>query len=293
MKAILASILLISQLASANACYEVYESAASASRMQLFRNRLDTAIENITESCMAGASACSTHLTSSTKKAANIVGFAAAVNARTLNKLITSPISTMRFSIEQDKVREMIIEPLAEAINKGKDAEANLLRIENNLITPQTLVKPSLKERFTFGLLKNKKTDEQILKELEEQIVDSEIELWAHSEYSAGLLAVVGIPKLVASLASGLAVIQGGSNVAFDVAKKIVMTRLAKSFDANKDLAMMDRLKTSITDAFNFQDKTDVMEARDLIYSQFGFDKLLQSINRDVAAEAQTVPEKK
>ncbi len=291
----LASILLTVQMVSAdtNSCIEVYESANTSNRMQIFRNRFDAAVENITASCLAGASACSTHVTASAQKAANIAGFAAAVNARMASKLITSPIATMRFAIEADKVREMIIEPLAAAINSGKNAEANQLRIENKLITPQSLAKPTIKERLSFGLIKNKKTDAQIYKELEAQIIEAEIDLWAHAEYSAGLIGVIGLPKLIASLTTGLAVAQSGSNVAFDAAKKIVMTRLAKNFDANKHLAMVDRLKVSVVEAFNFQDKTDIMEARDLIYKQFGFDQLLAAINRDVQIEAQSVPEKK
>lgn len=106
-------------LAEQSSCIEVYEGIETSSQIQVFRRRFDDAIANIKASCMSGAATCSTHLSTSVIKAVNVAGFTAAVNARMISKLATSPISAMRFFIEQDKLREMIIEPLVEAINKG------------------------------------------------------------------------------------------------------------------------------------------------------------------------------
>jgi hypothetical protein len=219
--------------------------------------------------------------------------FNASVAKRLLIKVPTSPIAIATFSINQEKIRKTILSPITRAINERKDAEANIIRLKRGLVRPGELVSPTSLEKFTFGMFGKKKipTEIEMVTLLEETIYESEVELWAHGYFSAGLIGLIGVPRLSGQVAFDIAgsIISskdGQKAAAYNLAKKIIMTRLVAKFNERDDLAMMPRLGEAVKDAFVFDAKAEVLEARDAIYEEFGFDELLKAINRAPEVEA-------
>lgn len=285
-------------VASAQDCRDFYsagDNLVEQGRFEAFKRFILESSDDVAQVCRAKGVSCSNALARSSKKAADVGGFVASVMARIVYIAASNPFSTAFFSLEASKIKKDIFVPLAESIRQSKDAETALLRIEKNVIDPQSLVPESRLSRLTGGWLgKNKLTNEQIVDGLREKFLDSEIEFWARTKYSVGLLVWAGMKlpgQYALDVGTALVFTKGGSNVAYNAVKKVVLKRFTDSFEENRNLSMALRLRESIVDAFRFEAKGEVLEARDMIYEEFGFKDLIDQLERNPEVESLSRPE--
>lgn len=298
------TLLLSPQFSFANSCHEYYGVEAKTS-FNLFQaiatiqsKFADFITENraqdFTQACQAGVQTCMSTLSKGVRSSADLLVIQGKALPLALGKALLSPIDTVSFSIEPSKVKKQVVTPLADILKKGKDAAANLERIEKGLLDPQDIYKAQLKESRFGGLrgMMSKKSNKEITDELRKKVEELEVDIWTQGYYSFGMIGIFGVPKLPATVSldmvTGMITQQegSGSKMAQEIAKKIIFERMKNSFKENKHLPMLDRTRTALQDSINFTNaKEDVLAAKQVVFEEFGFNELLAQINRDPFAE--------